>query len=52
MEELRDELIRLIECKDIQSEEVIKTSEKLDELIVEYYNMKIKIPHTQIYLNC
>lgn len=37
MEELREKLINLIEIKGISSEEVIKVSTELDELILKYY---------------
>jgi hypothetical protein len=37
MEELRRKLINLIEIKGVLSEEVIKVSTELDELIVKHY---------------
>ena len=41
MEQLKEELINLIEIKGILSEEVIKVSTDLDKLIVEYYKQAI-----------
>lgn len=37
MEELREKLMNLIEIKGISSEEVIKVSTELDELIIKHY---------------
>lgn len=46
MEELRQQLIRLIEIKGISSDEVIEASKNLDKLIVKYYQRRFsRIPN-------
>jgi hypothetical protein len=40
MEELRQELIKLINEEESLNERVLKVSEELDKLIVEYYYIK------------
>ena len=43
MEELRDELIKLINEKGLLHESTILVSQQLDKLIVAYYETKHKI---------